>query len=294
MKTPIYFSYSGHSFINATVKLQDTIKDGYFMIDTGVSDSILNLHFFKDDHFSNVTKKDRLIFTSSGTTKVTERHINGTIETDGIHFTVNFDMQDLPIPMFLDDEMNILGILGIDFLVKNRMVIDYEKRNLHVATDQDMQYSNHYSIVAQFIYGLNHYGVPTVCISNGEDDKVMLEILDTGSNINSICMSAKERLSFKAKTIQHEEKASFYSIDKERKADRCVLKFGLMCQREGQLIYLPMNSEYYINADATAYIDEDNEYPVEGILGNDFLFANKCIINCATGYLYSRLWEKQQ
>ena len=196
--------------------------------------------------------------------------------------------------MFTDDDMNILGILGIDFLVNNHMVIDYEHNNLHTADEEDLEYARHYSTVSQFIYGLNHYGVPTIGINNNETDSVMLAILDTGSNINIICDSARERFGFKSKEIITEEKSIFYGVHADCESRKCIMDYGLMCQRDEKILYPHMSSEFDVDSNTSAFIAEEGEYPVEGIIGNDYLMENKCIINCATGYVYSREWEKVQ
>lgn len=77
----------------------------------------------------------------------------------------------------------VLGILGIEFLVKYGLALDFEKRSLHSSSmiEEKMELSE-YSFVFPQEYGFSKYGLPVVGMVKKGKEYICL--VDSGSNLN--------------------------------------------------------------------------------------------------------------
>lgn len=126
----IYFNVtSGLPIINVTLNGVES----RFLLDSGASNSILNCDLFDKYDFIKLRKPISIVTGLGGSRYVYE--ITGTqlIYNDKI-IPINFRCTDISI---LSNSLDIVGLIGSDFLIKNDLIIDYKNKVLRKTTMGD-------------------------------------------------------------------------------------------------------------------------------------------------------------
>lgn len=105
----------------------------------------------------------------------------------------------------------ILGIIGVDVMRENQLVIDYMHKEVHLNTINTYAPPDEYHAKYSMSIGLQVYGVPIVTIAK-ENDVVCL-IVDTGSISNIISSEAVIHGNFNYSLLEKQELLNFLGKD---------------------------------------------------------------------------------
>ena len=181
----------------------------------------------------------------------------------------------------------VLGILGIEFLVKYGLALDFEKRSLHSSSmiEKKMELSE-YSFVFPQEYGFSKYGLPVVgMVKNGKE---YICLVDSGSNLN---ITTKYVLGNGDITNRHTGlKSSLTSVAGTKMTDLMILDFDLLSigNKIGEIKIKKYSTDFQV-IDNSKYIleGESNIPPISAIIGAGFLLEQKWVVDFAYGLVYS-------
>ena len=181
----------------------------------------------------------------------------------------------------------VLGILGIEFLVKYGLALDFENRSLHSSSiiEEKMELSE-YSFVFPQEYGFSKYGLPVVgMVKNGKE---YVCLVDSGSNLNT---TTKYVLGNGDITNRHTGlKSSLTSVAGTKMTDLMNVDFDLLSigNKIGEIKVRNYSAEFQV-MDNSKYILEgaSNIPPVSAIIGAGFLLEHKWVVDFASGVVYS-------
>lgn len=181
----------------------------------------------------------------------------------------------------------VLGILGIEFLVKYGLALDFQKRSLHSSSmiEEKMELSE-YSFVFPQEYGFSKYGLPVVgMVKNGKE---YICLVDSGSNLN---ITTKYVLGNGDITNRHTGlKSSLTSVAGTKMTDLMILDFDLLSigNKIGEIKIKKYSTDFQV-IDNSKYIleGESNIPPISAIIGAGFLLEQKWVVDFAYGLVYS-------
>lgn len=181
----------------------------------------------------------------------------------------------------------VLGILGIEFLVKYGLALDFQKRSLHSSSmiEKKMELSE-YSFVFPQEYGFSKYGLPVVgMVKNGKE---YICLVDSGSNLN---ITTKYVLGNGDITNRHTGlKSSLTSVAGTKMTDLMILDFDLLSigNKIGEIKIKKYSTDFQV-IDNSKYIleGESNIPPISAIIGAGFLLEQKWVVDFAYGLVYS-------
>lgn len=270
----IIISQDGYSLVKAGLLLNEKWHDGYFIIDTGSSRNIVarasSSRIAKTEEINGFMGK-----VSHGKEVFAYAEINGKV----FPFSgLSIDRKHLP-----ELEYKILGLIGVEFLLKNNCIIDYRKNilfqgkeNLFLHTDTDRPF-------VRMGMGLKAYGVPVlVSVSDGH---CLFFIADTGSITNIICKNES------IETYNHARLTGSKSIIEGLGGSGTVassnIEIQLLFQHRGKVITQTFNDDFGIKQSpgSILWLDSAN-FEIDGITGNRFLIKGKWILDFCNKILY--------
>jgi hypothetical protein len=112
------------------VRLNINGKKGCFLVDTGANISALDIKQMNEYNFGH-NDVDSPVTGVGGKWTIYEA-TNVIVDYNGEILNINFTVNDLThVREALSEYVNLLGIIGGDFLVKNNMVIDYKENIMY-------------------------------------------------------------------------------------------------------------------------------------------------------------------
>lgn len=107
-------------------------KDKLFIVDTGATFSSIDIKYIYDNYKISYLKNEFKIATfnnenNNDNIKIVHTYINDTLQIN----LISLDLNDI------SDKLNIdlYGIIGSDFLRRNKLIIDYNRREIYKAKD---------------------------------------------------------------------------------------------------------------------------------------------------------------
>ena len=107
-------------------------KDKLFIVDTGATFSSIDIKYIYDNYKISYLKNEFKIATfnnenNNDNIKIVHTYINDTLQIN----LISLDLNDI------SDKLNIdlYGIIGSDFLRRNKLIIDYNRREIYQAKD---------------------------------------------------------------------------------------------------------------------------------------------------------------
>lgn len=120
----VYF-FNGVAAPFVRCKLFD--KDAYLLVDTGSNDNLLDKHFFDTVGYQGEIQETGDMVTAGGAMG-REGEIATDIEINGSSFSLRMAVADIIALSVFEEYLGErpVGMLGIDFLVKEHMIMDFE------------------------------------------------------------------------------------------------------------------------------------------------------------------------
>ena len=181
----------------------------------------------------------------------------------------------------------VLGILGIEFLVKYGLALDFENRSLHSSSiiEEKLELSE-YSFVFPQEYGFSKYGLPVVgMVKNGKE---YVCLVDSGSNLNT---TTKYVLGNGDITNRHTGlKSSLTSVAGTKMTDLMNVDFDLLSigNKIGEIKIKKYSTDFQVIDNSKFILEgESNIPPISAIIGAGFLLEQKWVVDFASGLVYS-------
>lgn len=258
--------------------------DGFFLVDSGSSDNTFNkeaLHLLAEGSICGDKRKVCAVNNVGEECELTDIKIKiGTIECEE-RFSIsnNLDFKS----MF--GENTIIGILGAGFMRKYGLVLDYSQRC--VRSSELTHFSEiGKSFVCPMFAGFHFYGIPLVCLTNGE--KEFLCVADSGCNSSALTKFAMETVAKNYDRINGCQ--SMRTIAGEEITDQAKVEFSLLSISEDESKnHLVPNTDHFLIINDKKHICwcENKEIPpISGLISSSFMLRNKWILDFNVGYIY--------
>ncbi len=278
------------------VKVAYTGKNGYtyhgvFVIDSGATNNQLNKTVLKrlsdDLYLENVSTKITGIQGEGSECKALMLDFK---LSNGLDFSERFFASEMEMD-FLGKGV-ITGILGIEFLRKYHLVLDFESKTLHTSTINKVE-MDECDFCFDMMFGIKAYSVPLVACVNGDD--MYFLIADSGANITSMTKHAMEECQMPL-VDYHKDDASIDTVTGSVKADSCRSTLRLVSSENNEDGFKVINCEdeiqviSHLDFIVDAGTNDDGEaYPaISGMLSTGFMLHNKWILDFHHGVIYSR------
>lgn len=203
------------------------------------------------------------------------------------HETFCVSQQPLPIQI---KGMNVIGILGVQFLEQYRLVIDYDDYSIHTSevSPNSLAISD-----CDFFFpmeiGLNTYGLPVLSVKqNGKD---LVTLVDTGATCNMIAEQTLVDNEFKC--LRLNEKDVMMGLTGEVDVEEALVSFNMVSLTDDDVCeitrkYLFMVLPYYICTmnESDSENSEENLPPIEVLLGSPFMANEGWILDFGAKIIY--------
>lgn len=282
MKTKIYITSTFHSLIKGKLKItKDCYQEGYFIIDTACTNNIVNNKFCNEE---SLNKKDTGNIIAAGNISMKTKLYQFTYAVEDVEFQDNFqETGNIDSMIGNTSSIRILGILGLTFLWKHRMVIDYNLREVYTLPQNHIINLEEYHFKFPLAYGLEKWQLPIIGLSKSKNTNVALAMIDTGSNVNIMCKSILDDFNFKNERTNDICEV----INACGKEENMVSKihFCILSVKDEEFEYQE-KIEYFNISDLESLLKE-GKYSIGCILGNQYMIANQMIIDFNHYYIYS-------
>lgn len=248
-------------------------KKGCFILDTGTSNSILFMN-----PISN--KSSQCEIRSYGKSKFGRKE-ESSITILGKEITKSFivlPIKDIPYTF----HQEILGIIGVDVMRENQLVIDYMHKEVHLNTTNTYAPPNECHAKYSMSIGLQVYGVPIVTIAKEND--VACLIVDTGSISNIISSEAVIHGNFNYSLLEKQELLNF--LGKDEIVEKIIMDYNIVSLADDYICKLPYKEEFSMKISNGCLFQKENNFPLDGILGNLFMIKEKWILDFSQENIY--------
>lgn len=272
----ILITKDGYSLIKAELLLNEKWHEGYFIIDTGSSRNIVsgasNHYLVKTEKINGI--KGNESYGEQVFAKI--RLLGNTLPFHGL----KIDKRIMP-----KIEYTILGLIGVDFLLKNDCVIDYQRNCLFkgLRTRPSLESSNQHAYIKMDI-GLKEYGVPVM--PSAIKGQCFFLIADTGSVVNILSRNVGQTID------NHNSSPCTLSIiegiDGSIEVAESNIKLQLLLQKDDKVINQTFKDNFGMKQSKGNILCLDAAiYAIDGIIGNIFLMRNKWIFDFCNKIMYS-------
>ena len=287
------FDIVDYPMIMATfVSKSGKMVGGAFMIDTASRHNIMN------ENIMGILPDNCLLY--DGTMKLTSFSGDG-VQGKEVHldFCIGekqfkerfYAAQGLSFDSVFGEHV-VLGILGVEFLVKHGLALDFENRTLHSSSiiNKNIELPD-YTFFFPQEYGFSKYGLPVVGMV--KNDKEYVCLVDSGSNLNT---TTNYVLNDGGITSKHTGmRSSLTSVAGTKITDLMTVNFDLLSigDKIGEVKTNNYSTEFQVINNSKYIIDGSKDIPpVSAIIGAEFLLENKWVIDFSSGAVYSA--KKQQ
>ena len=277
----INFPFIEGSFIGKSGK----VIEGFFLIDTGSTHNIFNFRAQHTlDESSYLSGKQNVTAVDNKGEECPLINLNiqvGNIECEE-HFCVS---QNVDFRQYFGKN-RIIGVLGVNFLMKYGLVLDFEQKCLRTSDMQPVCLEDK-SFIFGMNYGLNSYGIPIVGLIN--KDKVYLCIVDSGSNMNVLTQLALENATQNIQST--DEEGSLGGLFGEIDSSISQAEFCLVSSVSSKEMNILKDKSFFQVLAGRQYIAsmEDNKTQViDGLLGTEYLLQRKWVLDFGLHIMYSR------
>ena len=287
------FDIVDYPMIMATfVSKSGKMVGGAFMIDTASRHNIMN------ENIMGILPDNCLLY--DGTMKLTSFSGDG-VQGKEVHldFCIGekqfkerfYAAQGLSFDSVFGEHV-VLGILGVEFLVKHGLALDFENRTLHSSSMINKRIElPDYTFFFPQEYGFSKYGLPVVGMV--KNDKEYVCLVDSGSNLNT---TTNYVLNDGGITSKHTGmKSSLTSVAGTKITDLMTVNFDLLSigDKIGEVKTNNYSTEFQVINNSKYIIDGSKDIPpVSAIIGAEFLLENKWVIDFSSGAVFSA--KKQQ
>ena len=287
------FDIVDYPMIMATfVSKSGKMVGGAFMIDTASRHNIMN------ETIMGILPDNCLLY--DGTMKLTSFSGDG-VQGKEVHLDFCIGEQQFKERFYAAQGLSfdsvfgehvVLGILGVEFLVKHGLALDFENRTLHSSSiiNKNIELPD-YTFFFPQEYGFSKYGLPVVGMV--KNDKEYVCLVDSGSNLNT---TTNYVLNDGGITSKHTAmKSSLTSVAGTKITDLMTVNFDLLSigDKIGEVKTNNYSTEFQVINNSKYIIEGTKDIPpVSAIIGAEFLLENKWVIDFSSGAVYSA--KKQQ
>ena len=260
--------------------------DGFFLVDSGSSDNVFNkeaMHLLSEDSIKS--DKRHLYAINNEGEECEQANVKikiGNIECiEPFSISHNLDFKG----MFGDN--NIIGVLGARFMHLYGLVLDYAQRCVRSSELNDFSGAGK-AFVCPMLAGFKTYGIPLVCLTNGEDD--VLCVADSGSNINTLTKYAMEKAACSYKHIAGQK--SMHTISGESITDLAKVDFSLLSVKgkdNDTICHLVSDSDVFqiiTEHEHICWSNDEEIPPISGLISSEFMLRNKWVLDFNVGFIY--------
>ena len=287
------FDIVDYPMIMATfVSKSGKMVGGAFMIDTASRHNIMN------ETIMGILPDNCLLY--DGTMKLTSFSGDG-VQGKEVHLDFCIGDQQFKERFYAAQGLSfdsvfgehvVLGILGVEFLVKHGLALDFENRTLHSSSMINKRIElPDYTFFFPQEYGFSKYGLPVVGMV--KNDKEYVCLVDSGSNLNT---TTNYVLNDGGITSKHTGmRSSLTSVAGTKITDLMTVNFDLLSigDKIGEVKTNNYSTEFQVINNSKYIIDGSKDIPpVSAIIGAEFLLENKWVIDFSSGAVFSA--KKQQ
>ncbi len=222
-------------------------------------------------------------------------NVNFSFALGGTQFHEKFCITPKEMPIRIKG-IQVVGILGLRFMQKHGLVIDYSDFSCHTSdvNPQNLSISD-----CDFFFpmepGLKGYGLPVVAFTQGNKDIVVLA--DTGATNNMIAEPTIVENNFSC--MRTNEKDVMDGITGSVEVEEAIVKFTLLSVTENDVKEISCHSNFYLSPDyifvpSKDYCNGDIEGlpPVEALIGSPFMARQGWVLDFGAEIIYKRRTEQ--
>ena len=266
-------------------------QTGLMLLDTGSTVNILSPEMA--DRIGILCKqkgKGTSISSISGNS-IDADYVNFSFALEGKQFHETFCITNKRLPICVKGA-KVLGLLGNQFLLKHRLVLDYCNHTLHTSEvcPENLAISD-CSFFFPMNIGLKFYGLPVLSVK--QNGKELVTLIDTGATDNMIARQALHENGFRCRYL--ERKDIITNITGEVDVDEAIVWFKMMSldsndlfpiRRHDHFAVLPQN---ILNPEKDE-CDTNGEQlpPIEVLLGAPFMAKEGWTLDFGARIIYKR------
>lgn len=265
-------SKEGLTMIRAQSLTSNGWLNTYYLIDTGATLSLFSPEVCRiKEGFDNITDLKGITLISQKCTAVVLLS-DKTMKIDGN--VIDYDI----LPSV--DGKRLSGILGVEFLEKNRLILDFFNGGVYLK-EHVASVTNEYSFISMNL-GLNGCYIPTILLNYNNHQLPF--IIDTGATNNMVVPA----ISYNSVGIKDSESYLIKGLVSSSLAKECELNFYIQMYKKGKI-------RRYDFSDVFTLIEQDSIVGHSvfntnyGIIGNVFIQRQKWIIDFSARKIYERL-----
>ena len=264
------------------------IEKGFFLIDTGSTGNVFNFRaeFLLDEKCYDSEKKSLSAIDNIGEDCAM---VNLDIQVGSIESKEVFCIaQNLDLRQRFG-KSRIFGILGVSFLLKHQLTLDFEEKCLKPSTIGPICMEDK-PFFFPMNFGINNYGIPIVGLY--KNDLVYVFIADTGSDLNIVAQDALEKGTHHF--LKTQGKRTINGLFGEMEADLAEAEISIISSNKGEgtkeiptikdsTLFQVLRGKKYI-----AKADGDGVPTIDGVLGNEYMLQKQWILDFGNHVIYSR------
>lgn len=206
---------------------------------------------------------------------ITAEIIHFSFALGGTQFHEQFSLLDEPCHENCVGMPPIIGILGLSFMMKHHLVIDYSDFSFHTS---NVNHRNLSTSECDFFFpmgiGMKYYDLPVMAFVQGEWELVAL--VDTGAECNVICSSVLSDKGIKSHIL--DETDIIYGMAGSLEVRKAEIEFGLLTlkgedteeiKRKDDFKIIP----YVVKNPVEGIYDDGDDKPdsIEALIGSPFM-----------------------
>ena len=260
---------------------------GAFIIDTASQHNVLNESILAILDDASLIFSDQKTLTSFEGKGVPANEVHLDFKIEDAEFDERFyAAQGLSFDSVFGKHV-VLGILGVEFLAKYDLALDFEQKSIHTSSLIESEIDlNEYDFLFPQEFGFKNYGLPVVGIVKGDNEYVCL--VDSGSNLNTTTYFVLKDGPMDYKTTG--KRSSLTSVAGTNLTNIVQMQFDLLsiADKAGEIKKCPFLSEFQVIDNSKFLVDGADEIPpISAIIGSGFLLEHKWVIDFAAGLVVS-------
>ena len=262
-------------------------RSGLFLIDSCSSNNIL-IGEMMDSIGDNCKKEgdNGRVYTISGE-YVSVEYVTFSFALGGDLFSEEFGINDVILPEMTGD-LQIIGILGEQFLMKHHLVIDYSDFTIYTSEESKIDIAD-CDFFTPMEMGLKYYDLPLVHIY--QNGKEILALADTGATNNLLASQTIIDNDFECQFLKSTD--TITGLAGEMEVKEAIVNFNLLTLKENGVEILSHFDLFkvtpgYIYMLKEGMCDEEGELlpPIEGIICSPFMAKEGWILDFGVGIIY--------
>lgn len=185
----------------------------------------------------------------------------------------------------------LIGIIGHEFLRKNKLVLDYNKEELRHSDGKLAEEVNDYEFFFPMEFGLKKYNLPIVGIASGEKEYIL--VADSGANSTIMTKHVVEDAGICKEILSNEGDVTCFS-NETMNTDFCHVTLSLVSvggtTKEPKLFVgediVQTISDYEYLMDGLKDPEGNDVPPICGLLSSVFMHRNKWVLDFGVGLMY--------